>query len=123
MNQEQEAQLLLKLIIQSLEKLDNQLAVAGEKNYRAIEDLNEKVNAIHVTMARNTESLEVHMARTIAAEDSLELLKQHLMPIKSTYDGITFTSKLLAKIAAGLVALTTILAGIWEAFKYVMRIP
>lgn len=116
MKPEQEDKLLLQLIIQSLEKLDERLVSATEDTKQSIEDLSQKVNAIHITMARNTESLEAHMLRT-------ELLEEALKPIKSTHDGLTFTGILIAKIAGGLVVLVTLVAGIWETFKLIFRIP
>lgn len=105
MKPEQEDKLLLQLIIQGLEKLD-----------KSMSDLDEKVNGIHITMARNTESLEMHMART-------ELLEEALKPIKSTHDGLTFTGALIAKIAGALVIIATLLAAAWEAIKLILRVP
>lgn len=100
MDQEQEDRLLLQLIIQGLEKLD-----------KSMEDLDEKVNGIHVTMARNTESLEAHMART-------EIIEEALKPIKSTHDGLIVTSKIIGILAL----ITTIIGGLWTGFKILIGI-
>jgi uncharacterized protein YlxW (UPF0749 family) len=109
MKPEQEDKLLLQLIIQSLEKLDERLAQATEDTKNSINDLDQKVNGINITMARNTESLEAHMMRT-------ELLEEALKPIKVTHDGISVTGKIIALIALGV----TIIGGIWTTFKVII---
>ncbi len=106
-----ESELLLKLIIQSLEQLDERLAGAAEKNHKAIEDLDTKVNGICITMSRNTESLEEHMARTVLLEESLK-------PVRSIYDWATISGKGIAILAL----LVTIIGGLFKTFIFLLGV-
>ncbi len=83
-----EETLLLKLIIESLDKLSN----TGS-------NIKEDIEEIKITMAKNTASLEEHIRRSEAAEEALEVLKNELKPVKSFYDGIIFVGKIVAFLA------------------------
>ncbi len=100
-----EDNLLLKLIIESLNKLEE-----------ASKEIKEDINNINITMAKNTNSLEEHMRRSEAAEEALEILKNEMKPVKSFYDGFVFIGKILALLAI----LATIVGVVFESLSLLM---
>lgn len=123
--EDKESQLLLKLIIQSLEKLDDQLAVAGEKNYKAIGDLDDKITTIGNSVStntnsliKNTVSLEEHIRRTEANEAMIEIIRTSLEPVRSIYDWAIISGKVIAILAL----LVTIIGGLFKTAIFLLGV-
>lgn len=104
MNKEQEEQLLLKLIIKALEKLDVRM-----------EGMDSRLDNIDVTMAANTESLVDHIRRTTNLEERLE---NDIEPAVKFYNGLIFVGKGIGIIAL----LVSIVGGVFEAVKFIGKL-
>lgn len=83
-----------------------------------LERLNDAQRDIHdvldrntATLDKNTTLLEEHMRRTEAAEKSIDVLKDELLPVKTNMAAL----KLIAKIGAGFTTLITLVLGILKA--------
>ncbi len=118
MDANQESQLLLKLIIQSIEQLNSQLAEASEKNYQAIGEVNEKIQTITYTLSKNTNSLDEHMRRSEANEAAVELLRASLAPVRSIYDWAIISGKVIALLAL----LVTIIGGLFKTAIFLLGV-
>lgn len=78
-----------------------------------VDKIQEDISEIKVIMAVNTKQLEVHMARTAALEENLDLLKQDFTPVKTHVLLVNYT---IALIGALFTAALT-LYGIYVAIQ------
>lgn len=99
MSNKNEENILLKLIIESLEKLDE-----------TVQKIDKRIDHIDVTMAKNTVSLEEHVKRT-------NLLEEQIKPVRSFYDGMIFTGKIIGF----LTLLASFTLGVLELLKYMVK--
>lgn len=83
-----------------------------EEKFNRLEEKLDKVAEdivdIKVTLARNTASLDEHMRRTLATEESLDILKSEIKPIEDHVVYVNILAKhtvLYIKILGGVVAL------------------
>jgi hypothetical protein len=68
---------ILRLIHEKVEKLDNKIDVVIDK-----------MGNMEVISARHDENLKLHMKRSDAAEQGINLLKEELVPIKKHVHGV-----------------------------------
>jgi chromosome segregation ATPase len=87
-----------------LEKLDEKL-----------DKVEERLNNIDITLAKNTQSLDEHIRRTELAEEAIVIIKDELKPIQKH---VTQVHTILQAI--GFISiLVSIVAGIVKIFSYV----
>lgn len=82
---------ILRLIHEKVDKLDTK-----------IDNISSDIVEIKVTSARHDENLKLHMKRSDAAEQGINLLKDELIPIKKHVHGVDVVIKLIA-IASSVV--------------------
>jgi hypothetical protein len=98
MSNQKDADLLFKLIVQGLNSLNE-----------TTETIDKRLDSMDKTLAVNTESLVHHVKRT-------DLLEQQLKPIKSAYDWLVISGKVIGILAL----LVTIISGIFAAAKFLL---
>lgn len=88
-------------ILAELEKLAEQL----EKIDNKLEGVNERLTNLDVTSAKQEVSLENHIRRTEIAEESIEIIRGEMQPIKKHIHMVEGAFKLLGGISlvAGIV--------------------
>ena len=75
---------ILKLIHEKVDKLDNK-----------IDCISSDIVEIKITSARHDENLKLHMKRSDAAEQGINILKEELIPIKKHVHGVDVVIKLI----------------------------
>lgn len=82
---------ILRIIIDKVDKLDGK-----------IDGIGSDIVEIKITSARHDENLKMHMKRSDAAEEGINLLKEALVPIKSHIHSVESIIKFVA-VSSGIV--------------------
>lgn len=93
---------ILRLISDKVDKLDSKFDI-----------MSSDIVEIKITSARHEENLKVHMKRSDAAEQGINLLKEELVPIKKHVHGIDSIIKFIMIGSSFIGAI----AGILKLFK------
>lgn len=100
MSNNQDNELLFKLIIQGI----NNLSETTDK-------MDKRLDNIDRTMDKNTLSLDEHMRRT-------DLIESQLNPIRSAYDWVIISGKVIGVLAL----VVTIIGGVFKAAEFILEV-
>lgn len=97
-----------------VKEIKDQLKAIDDK----LEEHTKILSSVDKTLALQAQQLEVHMRRTAALEENVDILRQEFKPVQGHVDFINKLSKLIALIAA----VSTAVLGAVELIRWIISL-